>query len=121
MAGFEILFEATDQASPIIEKLSKQMLEAAQRSERFAGDIAVASQKADESLSKITPKAAQASSSITALEQASSQLKQLLLRAATVAGVTAFFKESAEAALAEQEALRRLSFAVEATGSSFGS
>ena len=43
MAGFEILFEATDQASPIIEKLSKQMLEAAQRSERFAGDIAVAS------------------------------------------------------------------------------
>ncbi|OGR89711.1 MAG: hypothetical protein A2992_06335 [Elusimicrobia bacterium RIFCSPLOWO2_01_FULL_59_12] len=121
MAGFEILFEATDQASPIIEKLSKQMLEAAQRSERFAGDIAVASQKADESLSKIHPKATQAAGSLAALEQASNQLKTQLLGFATVAGITAFFKDSAEAALSEQEALRRLGFAVEATGSSFGS
>lgn len=119
MAGFEILFEATDQASPIIEKLSKQMLEAAQRSERFAGDIAVASQKADESLAKIPPKASQASSSLASLEQAGNQLKQQLLGFATVAGITAFFKDSAEAALSEQEALRRLGFAVEATGTSF--
>ncbi len=121
MAGFEILFEATDQASPIIEKLSKQMLEAAQRSERFAGDIAVASQKADESLSKISPKAAQAGSSLAALEQASNQLKTQLLGFATVAGITAFFKDSAEAALGEQEALRRLGFAVDAAGGSFAS
>ena len=119
MAGFEILFEATDQASPIIEKLSKQMLEAAQRSERFAGDIAVASQKADESLSKISPKASQASSSMASLEQAANQLKQQILGFATVAGITAFFKDSAEAALGEQEALRKLGFAVEATGASF--
>ena len=120
MAGFEILFEATDQASPIIEKLSKQMLEAAQSSGRFAGDIAVAAQKADESLGKIQPKASQASTSLNSLEQASRQLKDQLLGFATVAGITAFFKDSAEAALGEQEALRRLGFAVEATGGSFG-
>ena len=119
MAGFEILFEATDQASPIIEKLSKQMLDAAQRSERFAGDIAVASQKADESLGRIQPKASQASASLVSLEQAANQLKSQLLGFATVAGLTAFFKDSAEAALGEQEALRRLGFAVEATGASF--
>lgn len=119
MAGFEIIFEATDQASPIIEKLSKQMLDAAQRSERFAGDIAVASQKAEESLSKISPKASQASTSLSSLEQAGRQLKDQLLGFATVAGITAFFKDSAEAALSEQEALRRLGFAVDATGGSF--
>ncbi len=119
MPGFEILFQAVDEASPAIQKLSKEMLAAAERSDRFAGEIFNASQKADQGLSKIPPKASQAKDSINALQQASQQLTQQLLGFATVAGITAFFKSSADAALEEEEALRRLAFAVDATGNSF--
>ncbi|MBI4063465.1 MAG: hypothetical protein HY401_04100 [Elusimicrobia bacterium] len=119
MPGLELTFEAVDKASPTIQRLSKEMLEAALKSDRFAKDIFDATNKAEEGFKKIPPKAKQAADSVTALQQASQQLTQQLLGFATVAGVVAFFKESAQAALEEEEALRRLGFAVDATGSSF--
>jgi hypothetical protein len=119
MAGFEILFEAVDKASPSIQQLSQLMVEAAQKSDRFAQEMVAATRKADEGLGKIPPKAKEAGQSLDSLKGAGEQLKQQLLGFATVAGITAFFKSSADAALEEEEALRRLSFAVNATGGSF--
>jgi len=119
MPGFEILFEAVDKASPSIQQLSQLMVEAAQKSDRFAEGMVAASKKADEGLTKLPDKAKQAKDSISALEQASHQLVNQLLGFATVAGITAFFKSTADAALEEEEALRRLAFAVDSTGGSF--
>ena len=39
MAGFEIQFGAVDAASPVIQRLSKQLLIAAKKSDRFAGIV----------------------------------------------------------------------------------
>lgn len=119
MAGFEITFEAVDQASPTIQRLSQQLLEAAQRSDRFAGQVVTATSRADQGFKKLPQSAGAAAQSMTAVQAAAGQLVNQLAGFATVAGVAAFFKSSAEAALSEEEALRRLQFAVEATGGSF--
>ncbi len=119
MPGFQIQFEAIDEASPTIQKLSQMMMDAAQKSDRFAAEMMNSSNRIDTSLKKVSSSAKPAKDSIDALSQAGSQLQQALLGFATVAGIAAFFKSSAEAAMAEEEALRRLSFAVDATGGSF--
>ncbi|HAH08343.1 MAG TPA: hypothetical protein DCM05_17765, partial [Elusimicrobia bacterium] len=120
MAGFEIRFEALDAASPTIQKLSQELLEAAQRSDRFAKDVVVSTQKVDQALSNLPPRAQQASQSMGALQAAGQQLANQLLQFATVAGIAQFFKSSAEAALEEEAALKRLEFAVNTAGGSFG-
>jgi len=120
MAGFEIVFEAVDQASPTIQRLSQQLLEAAQRSDRFAGQVVNATSRADRGFSALPPKVDATAQSMAAVQAAAGQLLNQLAGFATAAGIGAFFKASADAALAEEEALRRLQFAVEATGGSFG-
>ena len=120
MAGFGIRFEALDAASPTIQKLSQELLEAAQRSDRFAKDVVVSTQKVDQALSNLPPRAQQASQSMGALQAAGQQLANQLLQFATVAGIAQFFKSSAEAALEEEAALKRLEFAVNTAGGSFG-
>ncbi|MFA5138328.1 MAG: hypothetical protein WC728_03765 [Elusimicrobiota bacterium] len=120
MAGFEIKFEAVDEASPTIQRLSKQLLEAAQRSDRFAGQVVAATANADQGFKKLPQSANAAAQSMSAVQSAAGQLLNQLAGFATVAGIAAFFKSSAESALSEEEALRRLQFAVEATGGSFG-
>lgn len=120
MAGFEIVFEAVDQASPTIQRLSQQLLEAAQRSDRFAGQVVGATSRADRAFSTLPPKVNATAQSMAALQGAAGQLVNQLAGFATAAGIAAFFKSSADAALSEEEALRRLQFAVEATGGSFG-
>ena len=39
MPGFQIQFEAIDEASPTIQKLSQMMMDAAQKSDRFAAEM----------------------------------------------------------------------------------
>lgn len=121
MAGFEIRFEALDDASPTIQKLSAELLDAAQKSDRFAKEVTASTQKADQSLSTIPPKAKQTSESLGSLHSAAKELAGELLKFATVAGIAAFFKSSADAALDEERALQKLQFAVKATGNSFES
>ena len=120
MAGFEIKFEAVDEASPTIQRLSKQLLEAAQRSDRFAGQVVAATTSADQGFKKLPQSAGAAAQSVSAVQQAAGQLVNQLAGFATIAGIAAFFKSSADAAMGEEEALRRLQFAVEAIGGSFG-
>ncbi|OGS32985.1 MAG: hypothetical protein A2218_10385 [Elusimicrobia bacterium RIFOXYA2_FULL_53_38] len=120
MPGFEIIFEAIDQASPAIQRLSQQLLDAAQRSDKFAGIIEKTTVRADQALSKLPPQVNATAQSMTAVQSAAGQLLNQLAGFATVAGITAFFKSTADAALTEEGALRRLQFAVEATGGSFG-
>ncbi|KKW22361.1 MAG: Orf 15 [Parcubacteria group bacterium GW2011_GWF2_50_9] len=120
MAGFEIIFEAIDQASPAIQRLSQQLLDAAQRSDTFAGVIEKTTARADKAFAALPPKVDATAQSMTAVQGAANQLMNQLAGFATVAGIAAFFKSTAEAALTEEEALRRLQFAVEATGGSFG-
>lgn len=119
MAGFEIQFEALDAASPTIQKLSKELMEAALRSDRFAKDVVSSSQQADQAFSKLPPKAQQVSQSLGALQAASNQLVSEFARFATVAGIAEFFRRSGEAALEEEAALKRLEFAVDTAGGSF--
>jgi len=119
LAGFQIQFEAIDQASPTIQRLSQLMLDAAQKSDRFAAEITNSSQRIDTGLKKFAPAVTQVKENVKALTQAGSDLKSQLLGFATVAGLAAFFKSSADAAIEEEEALRRLAFAVDATGGSF--
>jgi hypothetical protein len=119
MAGFEITFEAVDQASPTIQRLSQQLLEAAQRSDRFAGQVVASTTKADQGFKKLPASANAAAQSMSAVQSAAGQLLNQLAGFATVAGIGAFFKSAADEALGEEEALRRLQFAVEATGGSF--
>lgn len=119
MAGFEIVFEAVDQASPTIQRLSQQLLEAAQRSDRFAGQVAGATARADRAFSALPPKVNATAQSMAALQSAAGQLVNQLAGFATAAGIAAFFKSAGEEALSEEEALRKLAFAVDATGGSF--
>jgi hypothetical protein len=119
MAGFEILFEAVDQASPSIQKISQLLVESAKRSDNFAGVIENCTSRADKAFSALPPKVNETAKSMTAVQTAAGQLLNQLLSFATVAGITAFFKSTADAALAEENALRKLQFAVEATGGSF--
>src|SRR3989338_6340056 len=119
MAGFEITFEAVDQASPTIQRLSQQLLEAAQRSDRFTGQVVASTTKADQGFKKLPASANAAAQSMSAVQSAAGQLLPPLAGFATVAGIGAFFKSAADEALGEEEALRRLQFAVEATGGSF--
>ena len=119
MPGFEIQFEAVDQASPTIQKLSQQLLESAQRSDQFARDVTVSTQQADQALAKLQPRAQQTSQSMATLQQAGQSLASELLKFATVASVAEFFKSSAQSALSEEEALNKLQFAVNSTGGSF--
>ncbi len=119
MAGFEIKFEAVDEASPTIQRLSQQLLEAAQRSDRFAGEVTKATAKADQGFRRLPPAAGAAAQSMSAVQSAAGQLLNQLAGFATVAGIGAFFKSAAEGAIAEEEALRRLQFAVDGTGGSF--
>lgn len=119
MAGFEIKFEAVDEASPTIQRLSQQLLEAAQRSDRFAGQVVRATSKADQGFKKLPPAANAAAQSMSAVQSAAGQLLNQLAGFATVAGIGAFFKSAAEGAIAQEEALRRLQFAVDGTGGSF--
>jgi hypothetical protein len=120
MAGFEIIFEAIDQASPAIQRLSQQLLDAAQRSDTFAGVIEKSTARADKAFTTLPPKVDATAQSMAAVQGAGNQLMNQLAGFATVAGIAAFFKSTAEAALTEEEALRRLQFAVESTGGSFG-
>ncbi|HOX22535.1 MAG TPA: hypothetical protein PLL10_03650, partial [Elusimicrobiales bacterium] len=120
MAGFEIIFEAIDQASPAIQRLSQQLLDAAQRSDTFAGVIEKSTSRADKAFTALPPKVNATAQSMTAVQGAAGQLMNQLAGFATVAGLAAFFNSSAEAAISEEEALRRLQFAVESTGGSFG-
>jgi hypothetical protein len=120
MAGFEIIFEAIDQASPAIQRLSQQLLDAAQRSDTFAGVIEKTTSRADKAFAGLPPKVDATTQSMAAVQSAGNQLMNQLAGFATVAGIAAFFKSTADAALTEEEALRRLQFAVEATGGSFG-
>lgn len=120
MAGFEIIFEAIDQASPAIQRLSQQLLDAAKRSDTFAGVIEKSTARADKAFTTLPPKVDATAQSMAAVQGAANQLMNQLMGFATVAGIAAFFKSTADAALTEEEALRRLQFAVEATGGSFG-
>ena len=119
MAGFQIQFEAIDQASPTIQKLSKEMIEAAKKSDKFASEIVNSTRRVDTSLKKIPPAAKQAKDSMSSLSNASGELKTALTGLVSTAAISAFFKQAVGAALEEEEALRRLAFAVEATGNSF--
>lgn len=119
MPGFEIQFEAVDQASPTIQKLSQQLLESAQRSDQFARDVTLSTQQADQALANLPSRAQQASQSMSTLQQAGQSLAAELLKFATVASVAEFFKSSAQSALSEEEALNKLQFAVNSTGGSF--
>jgi len=119
MAGFEILFEAVDQASPAIQKISQLLIESAKRSDNFAGVIEKSTARADKAFAALPPKVNDTAKSMVAVQSAASQLLNQLLGFATVAGITAFFKSTADAALSEENALRKLQFAVEATGGSF--
>lgn len=119
MPGFQIQFEAIDEASPTIQKLSQMMLEAAQKGDKFAADLYNSSERINTSLRKIQPAAKEAEDSFTKFGKASSDLVAQLLGIASAAAVTAFFKASADEALRQEEALRRLSFAVDSTGGSF--
>lgn len=119
MAGFEILFEAVDQASPAIQKISQLLIESAKRSDNFAGVIEKSTARADRAFAALPPKVNETAKSMVAVQSAASQLLNQLLGFATVAGITAFFKSTADAALSEENALRKLQFAVEATGGSF--
>ncbi|OGS08249.1 MAG: hypothetical protein A2270_10485 [Elusimicrobia bacterium RIFOXYA12_FULL_51_18] len=120
MAGFEIIFEAIDQASPAIQRLSQQLLDAAQRSDKFAGVIEKSTARADKAFTTLPPKVDATAQSMAAVQGAANQLLNQLMGFATVAGIAAFFKSTADAAVTEEEALRRLQFAVESTGGSFG-
>ncbi|MCX5786050.1 MAG: hypothetical protein NTX59_10205 [Elusimicrobia bacterium] len=120
MPGFEIIFEAVDQASPAIQRLSQQLLDAAQRSDKFAGLIEKSTARADKAFTALPPKVNAAAQSMSAVQGAAGQLINQLAGFATVAGIAAFFKSAADAASGEEDALRRLQFAVEATGGSFG-
>lgn len=119
MPGLQIQFEAIDEASPTIQKLSQMMVEAAKNSDRFAKEMFESSGRIDTGLKKFAGSTKEAKTSIDSVKDASSQLTSSLLTIASVAGLTAFFKSSADAALQEEEALRRLAFAVDATGGSF--
>ncbi|MCG3205217.1 MAG: hypothetical protein KCHDKBKB_01936 [Elusimicrobia bacterium] len=119
MPGLQIQFEAIDQASPTIQKLSQMMVDAAKNSDRFAKEIFDSSNRIDTGLKKISGSGKETKQSIESVKDATNQLATSLLGIASVAGLTTFFKSSAEAALEEEEALRRLAFAVDATGGSF--
>jgi len=116
VAGIEIEFGVVDAASPVIQRLSKELLEAAKSSGRFASDVAAASGKADEALSRIPSKAKAAGSSMGALAQAGASLKSEIAGLASVAAVTAFFKGSVEAIAEEERALFRLTQALRLNG-----
>lgn len=119
MPGFQIQFEAVDEASPTIQKLSQMMLEAAQKGDKFASDLYNSSERINTSLKKIQPAAKDTGDAFGTLREAGSQLVSQLAGIASVAGLSLFFKQSAEEALHQEEALRRLSFAVDSTGGSF--
>ncbi len=119
MAGIQIQFEAIDQASPTIQKLSEMMIEAAKNSDRFAKEMFESTGRIDTGLKRFGESGKEAKKSIESVKDATGQLASSLLAVASVAGLTAFFKSSADAALQEEEALRRLAFAVDATGGSF--
>lgn len=119
MPGLQIQFEAIDQASPTIQKLSEMMVDAAKKSDRFAKEIFDSSTRIDTGLKKFAGSGKEVKQSIDSVKDAAGQLTNSLLGIASVAGLTAFFKSSAEAALQEEEALRQLAFAVDATGGSF--
>lgn len=119
MPGIQIQFEAVDAASPTIQRLSQLTMEYAKNSDRFVKEIFESSNRFDTSLKRMSSSAKEAKPSIEAVKDATSQLASTLISVASVAGLTAFFKSSAEAALEEEEALRRLAFAVDATGGSF--
>jgi ABC-type transporter Mla subunit MlaD len=121
MPGFQIQFEAVDEASPTIQKLSQMMLDAAQKGDKFASDLYNSSERINTSLKKISPVAKETSDSFSTLKQAGSDLTSQLLGIASIGGLTVFFKQSAEQALQQEEALRRLGFAVDAAGGSFAS
>lgn len=119
MAGISIQFEAIDQASPTIQKLSQAMIEAAKKSDRFAAEIVSSSNRVDTSLKKIPSAAKQAKDSISSLKDVSGQLQTAFAGLVSTAAIGAFFKQAVSEALAEEEALRKLAFAVDATGNSF--
>lgn len=119
MAGFEIVFEALDAASPTIQRLSQQFIEAAEKSDKFAGVVESATKRADDGLKQVPPQAQNAAKSLAVVQQAGQQLLTQLVTLASVAGVVTFFKQTVDAALQEEEALRRVAFSVQATGSSF--
>jgi hypothetical protein len=64
MAAYEILFEAVDQASPAIQKLSQQFIEMAQKSDQYAAGITNANIRAAQSFSQVAPRAREAADSI---------------------------------------------------------
>ena len=119
MPGLQIQFEAIDEASPTIQKLSQMMVEAAKNSDRFAKEMFESTGRIDTGLKRFGESTKEAKKSIDSVKDATSQLATSLIGIASVAGLTAFFKSSADAALQEEEALRRLAFAVDATGGSF--
>src|SRR6266571_2570245 len=98
MPGFQIQFEAVDEASPTIQKLSQMMLEAAQKGDKFASDFYNSSERINTSLKKIQPAAKETGDSFGTLREAGSQLVSQFIGIASVAGLAVFFKESAEQA-----------------------
>lgn len=119
MSGFEILIEAVDNASPQIQKLSNELLNTAKRSGEFAESVTSATSKTDAAFSTLPQKIDSTAKSMSSVQLAAKQLVNQLAGIASIAGMTAFFNSAAQAALSEENALKRLEFAVQAVGSSF--
>ncbi|MHB2025121.1 MAG: hypothetical protein ACYCPQ_00575 [Elusimicrobiota bacterium] len=118
-SGFQIVFEALDEASPAIQQLSQELAGAADQASEFAGQVESSTAEADDSLQKLPASAQTASESLSGAHQAASQLLMAMGGVTTAAGVVEFFKSSAQAAEDEEGALTRLAFAVNSTGQSF--
>lgn len=119
MSGFEVVIEAVDNASPQIQKLSNELLNTAKRSTEFAEVVSRATSKTDASFQSLPQKIDATAKSMSAVQSAAQQLVAQLAGIASIAGITAFFSSAAEAALSEENALKRLEFAVQAVGGSF--
>jgi len=119
MSGFEVVIEAVDNASPQLEKLSNELIKTAKRSAEAAQVISESSAKTDSAISSLPQKIETTAKTMSLAQEAAKQLVNQLAGIASIAGMTAFFKSAALAAMEEENALKRLEFAVEATGGSF--
>lgn len=117
--GFQIVFEALDEASPTIQQLSQQLTETAANSNAFASQVADGAGKVGQAFGSLPAGVEKAASSMSSAQEAAKELLGQLAGVASVAEVVEFFKSSAEAAIEEEGAMTRLAFAVNSTGGSF--
>lgn len=119
MAKEEIILRADDQASKKLKQVNRNLKSTERQAKKTGQAFVGVGRTADGALGDLAKRAGEGQGGISLMTRAVGQLKTAILGLIGAQAIAGFFRDATRASLEEEEALRRLAFAVDAAGDSF--